>query len=71
MHSISSILLLSYITGLTLDKKHQLSDWRQRPLSKEMLIYARSDTMYLHYIYDRLRIDIWNTYESAGKLLAC
>ncbi|CAN8062166.1 unnamed protein product [Agarophyton chilense] len=39
-------------------KKFQLADWRQRPLSNEMFEYARSDTHYLLYIYDRLRCEL-------------
>lgn len=31
-------------------------DWRQRPIPGEMLLYARQDTHYLLYIYDRLRL---------------
>jgi len=37
------------------DKKYQLADWRQRPLPKELVDYARADTHYLLYAYDRLR----------------
>ena len=36
--------LLKVKCKIIVDKKHQLSDWRQRPLPKDMLIYARSDT---------------------------
>ena len=46
--------LLSKFAGVTADKRHQLSDWRQRPLSDDMLAYARSDTHYLLDIYDKL-----------------
>lgn len=38
------------------DKKYQLADWRVRPLSDELMLYARSDTHYLLYIYDRLKV---------------
>ena len=38
------------------DKRWQLADWRMRPLSAEMLRYARMDTHFLLYIYDRLRV---------------
>ncbi|KAF8636209.1 hypothetical protein AX17_003695 [Amanita inopinata Kibby_2008] len=37
------------------DKRYQLADWRIRPLPEEMLLYARSDTHFLLYIYDCLR----------------
>lgn len=38
------------------DKRFQLADWRVRPLTSEMLHYARCDTHYLLYCYDRLRV---------------
>ena len=37
------------------DKRYQLADWRIRPLPDDMLLYARSDTHFLLYIYDNLR----------------
>jgi exosome complex exonuclease RRP6 len=40
------------------DKKHQLSDWRQRPIPSDMKAYATSDTMYLLDIYDLVRIEL-------------
>lgn len=55
-------------------KKFQLADWRQRPLSKEMFDYARSDTHYLLYIYDRLRVELSkqellaNVWENSGMV---
>eukprot|EP00177_Eucheuma_denticulatum_P000243 GFKZ01000415.1.p1 GENE.GFKZ01000415.1~~GFKZ01000415.1.p1 ORF type:complete len:952 (-),score=188.85 GFKZ01000415.1:68-2923(-) len=39
-------------------KKFQLADWRKRPLPKAMYDYARSDTHYLLYAYDRLRAEL-------------
>jgi exosome complex exonuclease RRP6 len=47
--------LLQMFCDFTPDKRYQLADWRIRPLPEEMLNYARSDTHYLLYIYDRLR----------------
>lgn len=38
------------------DKRFQLADWRVRPLTPEMLHYARCDTHYLLYCHDRLRV---------------
>ena len=35
------------------DKKHQLGDWRVRPLPPEMAKYAQADTHDLLHIYDR------------------
>ena len=50
-------LLQTYCSVLA-DKKYQLADWRVRPLPAEMQKYAREDTHYLLYIYDRIRIDL-------------
>lgn len=47
--------LLTSLAGVTSDKRYQLADWRVRPLSPEMQHYARSDTHYLLYCYDRLK----------------
>jgi len=52
-----SSLLQNYCQVLA-DKKYQLADWRQRPLTNEMLKYAREDTHYLLYIYDCLRKEL-------------
>ena len=37
------------------DKRYQLADWRLRPLTDEMVGYARGDTHHLLYVYDRLK----------------
>ena len=47
--------LLKEICDVDTDKKYQLADWRIRPLSKDMINYARGDTHYLLYIYDILK----------------
>lgn len=47
--------LVSHMCGVKLDKKYQTADWRERPLSREMTLYARMDTHYLLYCYDCLR----------------
>ena len=44
--------------GVLADKKYQLADWRVRPLPEEMVRYAREDTHYLLYVYDRVRQDL-------------
>jgi ribonuclease D len=46
--------LLDTFCKVKANKRFQTSDWRQRPLSKDMLQYARTDTHYLLYIRDRL-----------------
>ncbi|GAQ85964.1 hypothetical protein KFL_002630080 [Klebsormidium nitens] len=47
--------LLEHFCGVHTDKRYQLADWRLRPLPEEMFKYARMDTHYLLYIYDRMR----------------
>ncbi|KAH8552731.1 ribonuclease H-like domain-containing protein, partial [Umbelopsis sp. PMI_123] len=50
--------LLKYYCDVDADKKYQMADWRIRPLPTEMLKYARSDTHYLLYIFDRMRREL-------------
>ncbi|KAG7386772.1 Exosome component 10 [Phytophthora pseudosyringae] len=40
------------------DKQYQLADWRTRPLDTNMVKYAREDTRYLLFIYDRLKKEL-------------
>jgi len=54
----SLAFLLKHYCDVTADKKFQLADWRQRPLTEEMSKYARMDTHYLHYIYDTMRLEL-------------
>jgi len=56
--ALSLAHLVKVTCGVTLDKKYQLADWRQRPLPDEMLYYAKNDTHYLLYIYDCLRKEL-------------
>ena len=46
--------LLDTFCKVKTNKLFQMADWRMRPLSKDMLNYARIDTHYLLYIRDRL-----------------
>ncbi|KAM3230583.1 hypothetical protein ACQJBY_061012 [Aegilops geniculata] len=48
--------LLHHFCGVTANKIYQNADWRSRPLSDEMIKYAREDTHYLLYIYDLMRL---------------
>ncbi|KAJ9148602.1 Exosome complex exonuclease rrp6 [Pleurostoma richardsiae] len=50
--------LLKKFVDFDADKKYQMADWRIRPLPEEMFYYARSDTHYLLYIYDKLRNEL-------------
>ncbi|RSH77767.1 exosome nuclease subunit [Apiotrichum porosum] len=47
--------LLQLYCDFAADKQYQKADWRIRPLPKELMDYARSDTHFLLYIYDKLR----------------
>ncbi|KAM9521449.1 exosome complex component 10 [Guaruba guarouba] len=51
--------LLKVYCSVDADKQYQLADWRIRPLPEEMLQYARDDTHYLLYIYDKVREALW------------
>ncbi len=50
--------LLAHFCGVAADKALALADWRVRPLPATWLAYARADTHYLLYIYDRLRAQL-------------
>ena len=52
-----SHLLLKYC-NVKAQKQYQLSDWRQRPLSKALRMYAQEDTHYLLYIAMTLRNEL-------------
>eukprot|EP00300_Choanocystis_sp_HF-7_P006919 c14982_g1_i2.p1 GENE.c14982_g1_i2~~c14982_g1_i2.p1 ORF type:complete len:647 (+),score=154.33 c14982_g1_i2:51-1991(+) len=52
--SFSLAHLLQHYCSLDVDKKHQQSDWRLRPLPDDMIEYARGDTHYLLYVHDRM-----------------
>ncbi|NXI90384.1 EXOSX protein, partial [Psophia crepitans] len=56
-HSLDHLLKL--YCSVDADKKYQLADWRIRPLPEEMIQYARDDTHYLLYIYDKVREALW------------
>ncbi|KAJ2665566.1 exosome nuclease subunit [Coemansia sp. RSA 1200] len=55
-HSLAH--LLRVYCAYDADKKYQLADWRLRPLPAEMVRYARADTHFLLYVYDRLRNEL-------------
>ncbi|KAJ2882861.1 exosome nuclease subunit [Coemansia asiatica] len=40
------------------DKKYQLADWRIRPIPAEMMHYARADTHFLLFVYDKMRNEL-------------
>jgi len=68
---LSLSYLLEKFCGLVVDKKRfQLADWRIRPLPQDMLEYARSDTHYLLYIYDRMHNELCERSSQSNLLLA-
>ncbi|KAF6817930.1 exosome complex exonuclease [Colletotrichum plurivorum] len=54
----SLAFLLSKFADFSADKRYQMADWRMRPLPEEMLYYARSDTHYLLYVFDKIRNEL-------------
>lgn len=46
--------MLHEFFDVTVDKRHQLDDWGQRPLPQDSLIYAQMDTHYLPRLRDAL-----------------
>lgn len=50
--------LLKRLCQVNTDKSYQLADWRIRPLTSQMIQYARIDTHYLLYMYDLLRQEL-------------
>ncbi|KAF1956510.1 hypothetical protein CC80DRAFT_59277 [Byssothecium circinans] len=50
--------LLDKFVDFKANKQYQLADWRIRPLSPELLEYARADTHFLLYIKDSMRNEL-------------
>ncbi|KAJ1968190.1 exosome nuclease subunit [Dispira parvispora] len=67
-HSLA--FLLQRFCDFTADKRYQLADWRIRPLPQEMLSYAQSDTHFLLYIFDRLRMELLGCTETTDPYIA-
>ncbi|XP_053547418.1 exosome component 10 [Bombina bombina] len=66
-HSLDHLLRL--YCSVESEKKYQLADWRIRPLPEEMVEYARGDTHYLLYIYDKMRTELLKTANGQPNLL--
>ena len=64
LSSASYAYLLQHYAGITADKTHQLSDWRQRPLPDAMKQYAIMDTHYLLDIYHHMKYELGQKRES-------
>ncbi|XP_037540178.1 exosome component 10 [Nematolebias whitei] len=63
--------LLKHFCSVDSDKRYQLADWRIRPLSNDMVQYARTDTHYLLYIYDCVRAQLLDFNHEQPGLLQC
>ena len=64
--ALSFAHLVKYHCRVSLNKKYQLADWRQRPLPQEMLEYARNDTLYLLPVYDFMRREVCRSHGVEG-----
>ncbi|CAL8095562.1 unnamed protein product [Orchesella dallaii] len=66
-------LSLQYLLGrycnVSQNKSYQLADWRLRPLPNEMLEYARQDTHFLLYIFERMRNELVEAGNQHNNLL--
>jgi len=58
MPSFSLAHLLKVYCGIIANKTYQMADWRIRPLTEEMVSYARQDTHYLLFIHDKLKHEL-------------
>ncbi|XP_046397654.1 exosome component 10 [Ischnura elegans] len=66
---LSLAFLLKHYCDISVDKRFQLADWRMRPLPEEMINYAREDTHYLLYVYDKMRSDLIAAANGQNNLL--
>lgn len=53
--SLGYLRLVELISGVSLDKEQTKTDWLQRPLTQEQLIYAAQDVQFLLPAYFKLR----------------
>lgn len=50
--------LLERHVNFKAQKQYQMADWRTRPLNQELFDYARADTHFLLYVYDKMRNEL-------------
>lgn len=53
--SVSYLTLAAALTGVTINKSMQVTDWARRPLTKGQVEYALADVIYLCGIYETLK----------------
>lgn len=51
LHPASLAFLVEHFCGVRMDKSDTLSDWRLRPLTPSMHLYAQADTHYLLHVH--------------------
>ncbi|KAL9899558.1 exosome component Rrp6 isoform 1-T1 [Glossina fuscipes fuscipes] len=66
---LSLAFLLKIYCDIEIDKTFQLADWRIRPLPDELIAYARQDTHFLIYVYERLTNDLLKAGNEQPQLL--
>ncbi|PFH38268.1 3'-5' exonuclease domain-containing protein [Besnoitia besnoiti] len=60
--------LLHTYCDVEANKQYQLADWRRRPLTPELELYARSDTHYLPYIFDVMKNQLLSRPDMGGAV---
>ncbi|EDV42698.1 uncharacterized protein Dana_GF18126 [Drosophila ananassae] len=65
---LSLAFLLKHYIDLDVDKSLQLADWRMRPLPQQLVDYARQDTHFLIYVYERMTNDLLEQQVETGLL---
>ncbi|KAH8340929.1 hypothetical protein KR059_009787 [Drosophila kikkawai] len=68
MARLSLAFLLKHYLDLDVDKSLQLADWRMRPLPQQLVDYARQDTHFLIYVYERMTNDLLQQQTEPGLL---
>ncbi|ERL91492.1 hypothetical protein D910_08822, partial [Dendroctonus ponderosae] len=66
---LSLAYLMERFCKIRPNKKFQLADWRMRPLPDELKNYAREDTHYLIFIYQKMRNELLQKANGNSNLL--
>lgn len=67
--TLSLAFLMKKYCNFMPNKKFQLADWRIRPLPDELKSYAREDTHYLIYIYQKMKRELYKKGNGMDNLL--
>ncbi|KAL0227973.1 hypothetical protein RCL1_004116 [Eukaryota sp. TZLM3-RCL] len=63
--------ILAKFCNVEVNKSFQLADWRIRPLSAQMISYARTDTHYLEYLYQIFLKKLHENSTEINLVLSC